>query len=56
VNVLDISQWEFYVISTLELDQLFGKQKSIGLNPLRKMRSPVVYADLKEAIDTALKE
>ena len=52
---LDLSHWEFHVLDRATLDQQVSNQKSIGLNPLKKLveswgRS-VQYANLKAAVD-----
>ena len=54
VDVLDISQWEFYVLSTEFINQKLGKQKSISLNPLRKLCNPVSFEGIKPNVDKIL--
>ena len=61
-NPLDIDQWTFYVIKTKDLDSdsEVGKQKSIGINPLKALvkrvtkRSEVGYHDLGSVIESML--
>ena len=53
-NVLDLAQWEFYVISTGVLNAELGDQKSVGLTKLRKMTQPMAYDAVKAAVDRAL--
>lgn len=52
---LDLRHWEFHVLDRATLDRQVGDQKTIGLNPLKKLvegggRS-TQYADLKTAVD-----
>lgn len=52
---LDLRHWEFHVLNRSTLDQQVGDQKTIGLNPLKKLveswgRS-VSYTGLKTAVD-----
>lgn len=47
VDPLNLEQWEFYILA----NQILNEQKSIGLNPLLKLK-PVIadYKGLKNAI------
>lgn len=50
-NPLDLSQWEFYVISTNELNQTVGNQKRISLGSLIKLGAiKCVFQTLYETI------
>lgn len=51
VNPLNLDQWEFYVLSTKQINQEKGSQKSIGLNGLLKMK-PIVanFEGIREAV------
>ena len=49
-NLLDVTFWEFYVVSTTKLNTKFGKQTSIGLNRLKNTCSD------PRRLDTGLKE
>lgn len=57
---LILDQWSFYVIRTCSLDELLKLQKTIGLEPLRKLvgeetgRCEVRYPDLAEVIQEQL--
>ena len=48
---LEVSHWEFYVISTLKINDTFGDQKTVSLSRVKELVSPVPYAVLKDAID-----
>ncbi|MCM3654305.1 hypothetical protein [Metabacillus litoralis] len=54
VDPLDISQWEFYVVLTTELDRHFPKQKTISLSRLKQVTKPCTYENLKNIIDGLL--
>ena len=46
--------WEFYVLSTGQINHELGTQESAGLNRIRSMAMPVRYAQLKEYVDRVL--
>lgn len=52
ISPLDLSQWEFYVLSTKRLDAKAPHQKSISLNALIKRFSPAkpTYKELRKEI------
>ena len=51
IDPLDIGQWEFYVVSTSELDRVCGDQKTLGINGLRELaRDKVPYANLEAQV------
>jgi hypothetical protein len=51
LDPLDVSQWEFYVVSARRLDATFGAAKSIGLSSLRRVAlSSASFADLPTAV------
>lgn len=54
VDPLNTDQWDFYILSTEELNRQAGRQKNIGLNRLLRL-SPVYvkYCELSGAIDSA---
>ena len=53
-NVLDISQWEFYVLPTPTIEERFAEQKSVALSRIRDICNPVPHSSLKQSIDAAL--
>lgn len=56
VNPIDVSQWDFYVISTNTLNTKIGSQKSISLNCLLKIGAEKVeYKLLKKAVTNLYK-
>ena len=52
INPLDMSQWEFYVLSTKEIDSYARSQSSITLKSLRNMTKSVDYSALCQEINT----
>ncbi len=54
LRVIDLGAWEFYVLPTTQINQAFGKQKTVGLNPIKNLCPPVEHAQLKNTIDAAL--
>lgn len=50
-NPLNLNNWEFYVIPTKIINEKCGNNKSISLNRVKKLASPLKYNDLKEYID-----
>lgn len=51
LNPLDVSQWEFYVVPTVWLDQRVRSQHSITLSSLRKLvGGPIDFTQLKDAV------
>jgi hypothetical protein len=52
INPLNLDQWEFYVLSTEQINREKGSQKSIGLSGLLKMQPIVTGFDgIKNAVD-----
>ncbi|MGL4583724.1 MAG: hypothetical protein ACRCVU_12185 [Flavobacterium sp.] len=50
VNPLNLDQWEFYVVSTLQLNKDLGNQKSISLSVLRKLAKALNFSELKDDV------
>ena len=50
-NVADLSEWEFWVVSTNTIDAELGNQKTIGLTRLEQLTDSVAWAELSESID-----
>jgi hypothetical protein len=53
-NILNVSSWEFYVVSTTQVIQEFAQQKSVGLARIQKLCAPVNYITVKQRIDEVL--
>ncbi len=55
IHPLDLEQWEFYVLLTRVLDEKVGEQKSIGLEPLKRLEvERVEFGKIGETIDSKL--
>lgn len=50
INPLELEQWDFYVVPTIELDKL-GAQKTISLNVLKNITDAISYNQLKDKIN-----
>ena len=50
VNPLDVSQWEFYVLPTKNLDELKPEQNTITLSSLQKLTKSVKFLELKSVV------
>lgn len=46
-------QWQFFVVLKRKLTALHGSQKKIGLNPIRRLASPVTYDQLAAEVAEA---
>jgi len=53
-DALDVSKWEFYILSTERIYRELGTQKRVGLSKISRMTEPVGYGLLKERVDQAL--
>jgi len=52
VNPLNTDQWEFIIVLTSEIDQIFGNQKSVALSVLEKKGfKRVKYEELRQNSD-----
>ncbi len=53
-NLLDLRQWEFYILSTPLINEKFGKQKSLSLRKLKKESTSLKYIEIKANIDNLI--
>lgn len=53
IDPLDLDQWEFYVLATVELEAREGNPKQISLSELRRRTSSVTYHGLVGAVQEA---
>jgi hypothetical protein len=56
VDVLDANAWQFYVLSTPQIERELGDQKTIGLRRLKQLCSPVRYDELRARVDRELED
>jgi len=55
-DVLNMDFWKFYVLSTRDIDELFGEQKTIGIRKLEKTTTTVRYAEFKKWIISTIEK
>jgi hypothetical protein len=55
VNVLDVSDWEFFVVSTERLNQEFGTAKSLSLSAVKRVACACGFDGLRAAVDRVLR-
>ena len=51
LDPLDLSQWEFYVVKTSEIDQMFGERASISINQVRTLSQAYSVNSLMAALE-----
>lgn len=54
VDPLDVDGWEFYVLSTPEIEEHFGTQARVALNRIKVVATKVGYEDLRTKVDAVL--
>lgn len=54
VDVLNIGHWQFYVVGTTRINEIFVNQKSVSLSRVRNMCESIRYENLKQAIERVL--
>ena len=53
-KVLDLEEWEFYVVPTTVIREELSGQKTVSHNRIKSLTGAVPYSDLKERVDEAL--
>ncbi|MQF67590.1 hypothetical protein FIM07_04020 [SAR202 cluster bacterium AD-802-F09_MRT_200m] len=53
LNPLDLSQWEFYVVKTSEIDRIFGERSSISINRVKDLSLAYSVDGLMDAVEAA---
>jgi len=56
LKVLDMNNWNFYVVETSILNKKFGEQESIGINPLQTVTTVCTIHELKSNIDVIVEK
>lgn len=51
VNVLDLEQWNFYLVRTSTLDEHFPKNRKLGMRALKQLAGPLHYGRIKQNLD-----
>ena len=52
-NILDVNKWEFYVVSTEQINRQLGSQKTAVLSTVERLTDSIGYAELKQYVDRA---
>jgi len=50
IDPLDLDQWQFYVLPTVQLEERKGSQASISLSALTELTAPVSFDELRGAV------
>ena len=50
-NVVDLSQWRFWIIPTPVLNSELASQKSVGMRTLNRLSKSVTFSEIKATID-----
>jgi|TARA_B100001971_G_scaffold212303_1_gene242128 hypothetical protein len=53
LNPLDLTQWEFYVVRTADIDELFGDRQGISLREVQQLSQPYAVEEFPNAIESA---
>jgi hypothetical protein len=56
VNPLNVADWEFYVLSTRELEHHFSSQDTVSLSRIQEVTKAVSYEDLRTHVNDALEQ
>ncbi len=51
IDVLDLDQWQLYIVRTEALDNLHYDTKKLGIRALNRLASPVHYSRVKPILD-----
>lgn len=54
VDPLNVEAWEFYVLSTREIERRFGRQATVALSRIKDATEAVSYKDLRARVDDVL--
>lgn len=54
LNILNLDEWEFYILTKEFIEMRFKSQKSISLTRLKKYCSPMKYSQIKDTLDNLL--
>jgi len=51
IDVLNLDQWDFYVVRTESLDEHHYDTRKLGIRALQKLASPIHHSRLKQILD-----
>ena len=54
LDPLDLAQWEFYVVSSKEIDRIHGERRGHSLAQVRELSRMYIHADIAEAVESAV--
>ena len=54
IDVLNLDQWDFYVVRTEALDEHHETTRKLGIRALQKLASPVHHSKLKDILDAII--
>ena len=52
LNPLDLAQWEFYVVATVEIDRVFGERGGLSIAQVRDLSPAYVVDEIGVAVST----
>lgn len=55
-NPLKLEQWEFYIVPTKKIKEMWGTNKTVSLQRIRSIASTLNYYQIKEAVDLLCKQ
>lgn len=53
LDPLDLTQWEFYIVKTPEIDRMFGERSSIGINQVQSLSEAHSMESILDAVESA---
>ena len=54
MNILNVNNWDFYILSTEQIERELGKQKSVGIKRIQTMCDSVDFSGLKKRVNHVL--
>ena len=54
MNILNVSSWDFYILSTEQIERELKHQKSVGIKRIKTMCNPVDFSGLKNQVNHIL--
>ena len=54
MNILNVNNWDFYILSTEQIERELGEQKSVGIKIIQKMCDSVDFSGLKKQVNRVL--
>ena len=54
MNILNVNNWDFYILSTEQIECELGEQKSVGIKRIQTMCDSVDFSELKKRVNHVL--